>query len=192
MGQTVAASKTLLNGSPPDSARCYVTFRQHMVVGLILAALQACAPMKPAGLTDADKAAIRAATAALQKNAMAVPFDAAVYTNGFYAADAVVMTPNLKALNGSAEIIAWLKTFPPLTNVVFTDVEIEGMGDAAWTRGTYTFTVNAPGAPLMTDSGKYLEIWKKQADGSWRVVRDAFNSDLPVAPAAPAPAPKKK
>ena len=169
-----------------------MTFRQHVVVGLILAALQACAPMKPAGLTDADKAAIRAVTATTQKNAMAVPFDAAVYTNGYYTNDALFLTPNTKILTGSAEIIAWLKTFPPLTNVVFTEVEIDGTADLAWSRGSYSMMINPPGAPPIADSGKFLNLWKKQADGSWRVFRDAYNSDLPAAPMAPAAPAKKK
>ena len=44
-----------------------------------------------------------------------------------------------------------------------------------------------PGATEpINDTGKYIEIWRKQADGSWRVIRDIFNSDLPVA----APEPK--
>ena len=34
------------------------------------------------------------------------------------------------------------------------------------------------------DRGKYLEVWKKQADGKWKVVADMFNSDLPLAPPA--------
>jgi len=28
------------------------------------------------------------------------------------------------------------------------------------------------------DSSKYIEIWKRQADGSWKVAFDIFNSDL--------------
>jgi len=44
------------------------------------------------------------------------------------------------------------------------------------------------------ERGKYLTIWHKQADGTWKVVRDMFNSDLPLAaPAkAKAKAPAKK
>ena len=29
------------------------------------------------------------------------------------------------------------------------------------------------------DDGKYIEIWKRQADGSWKIAYDIFNSDLP-------------
>lgn len=33
----------------------------------------------------------------------------------------------------------------------------------------------------MTDKGKFLEVWKKQADGNWKCVADMFSSDVPVA-----------
>lgn len=28
--------------------------------------------------------------------------------------------------------------------------------------------------------GKYLTVWKKQPDGSYRIIRDIFNSDGPM------------
>jgi ketosteroid isomerase-like protein len=34
--------------------------------------------------------------------------------------------------------------------------------------------------PVMKDTGKYLTVWKHQADGSWKIIRDIDNSDLPV------------
>jgi len=47
-------------------------------------------------------------------------------------------------------------------------------------------------API-EDRGKYLTIWRKQADGSWMVHRGTFNSDLPLpAPEKPAGPTKKK
>jgi hypothetical protein len=49
-------------------------------------------------------------------------------------------------------------------------------------------TVTPPGAAEpVGDEGKYVEIWRKQPEGSWKVVLDIFNSDL-AAPASPPPA----
>jgi ketosteroid isomerase-like protein len=31
------------------------------------------------------------------------------------------------------------------------------------------------------DSGKLVEVWKKQPDGKWKCVVDTYNSDLPAA-----------
>jgi ketosteroid isomerase-like protein len=44
-------------------------------------------------------------------------------------------------------------------------------------------TTPDPAGKPVTDRGKYVTIWKKQADGSWKVIADIFNSDLPM-PAA--------
>ncbi len=47
-----------------------------------------------------------------------------------------------------------------------------------YTIGTYELTVEQDGAPMVT-VGKYVTLWKKQADGSWKVVVDCFNADGP-------------
>ena len=49
--------------------------------------------------------------------------------------------------------------------------------------GNYEFKETDAGGKPITDKGKYLEIWKKHADGSWKCVADMFNSDLPSVPA---------
>ncbi len=56
-------------------------------------------------------------------------------------------------------------------------------GDLAYQRGTFTVaaTPKAGGATRNT-RGTFLRIYKRQADGSWRMVRDMFNSDAPAAP----------
>jgi ketosteroid isomerase-like protein len=43
------------------------------------------------------------------------------------------------------------------------------------------------GKPV-NDRGKYLEVWEKNANGSWKCGADIWNSDIPVA-AATSPAP---
>jgi ketosteroid isomerase-like protein len=39
----------------------------------------------------------------------------------------------------------------------------------------------ASGKPI-AERGKYVEIWREQADGGWKCIVDIFNSDLPEAP----------
>ena len=52
--------------------------------------------------------------------------------------------------------------------------------DLAYVLGTYTMTIVPPGAPgPIEDSGKYIEIRRRQPDGSWLISTDIFNSDLP-------------
>jgi ketosteroid isomerase-like protein len=52
-------------------------------------------------------------------------------------------------------------------------------GELGYTSGKYIWSYrDATGKPA-TDKGKYLTVWKKQKDGSWKVMFDMFNSDLP-------------
>jgi ketosteroid isomerase-like protein len=42
-------------------------------------------------------------------------------------------------------------------------------------------TMSGPkGTKPITDKGKYLTVFKKQADGSWKAVADMINSDTPA------------
>jgi len=59
-------------------------------------------------------------------------------------------------------------------------------GDLAFSSGAYEVTLNDPTGKPVNDRGKFLEVWKKQADGKWKCTMDIWNSDLPAsAPAAP-------
>jgi len=60
-------------------------------------------------------------------------------------------------------------------------------GELGYLYGTYELSIKDPkgGAPVH-DTGKLVEIWKKQADGNWKCIVDTYNSDLPV------PVPDKK
>ena len=147
----------------------------------------ACTPAAappPADLSDADRAAIeKVADDAVAIMNSPTP-DLEAYTTTYYAPDAVVMPPNGPVVTGGAAITAFLESFPPISNFQFSLVHVEGTPDMAWVQGTYGMTTTPEGSTPVNDTGKYIEIWKKQADGTWKVVRDIFNSDLPAAPAS--------
>ncbi|HAM02237.1 MAG TPA: DUF4440 domain-containing protein [Acidimicrobiaceae bacterium] len=46
--------------------------------------------------------------------------------------------------------------------------------------GRYTLTVRPPGADSVIDNGKYVVVWREQADGTLRIIADCFNSDTPA------------
>jgi len=54
-------------------------------------------------------------------------------------------------------------------------------GELGYTSGTYRTSYKDPSGKLVFDKGKYLMLWKKQAGGSWKVLFDMSNSDLPPA-----------
>jgi ketosteroid isomerase-like protein len=64
-------------------------------------------------------------------------------------------------------------------------VEAPRSGDFAYDIGTYQLTMNDPQGKPNSDRGKYMVVWKKQADGKWKAVGDMFSSDLPLPPAPP-------
>jgi ketosteroid isomerase-like protein len=73
-----------------------------------------------------------------------------------------------------------------------TSVFVAKSGDVAYTYGTYDLSMTGPDGRPVTDKGKYVTVYKKQADGSWKAAVDTFNSDLPPSPPPPPPAGKKK
>lgn len=144
----------------------------------------ACRPAAPA-FTDADRASMRAFEDSFATRVLRSDWAGAA---ALYAVDARLMPPNEKAVVGRAGIQAWLAAFPPVKSLVLTPDTVDGSGDMAYVRGRYALSILPPGAAApIADSGKFLEVHKRQADGTWLSVADIFNSDLPAAP-APRPA----
>ena len=106
-------------------------------------------------------------------------------TISYYAADAVVMPPNAAAATTKETIRkVWSEalTAPGATmSWKATKVEVAKSGDIGFVSGTYEYSMNdAVGKPI-NDKGKYLVVWEKQADGSWKCRADIWNSDMPAA-----------
>ena len=58
--------------------------------------------------------------------------------------------------------------------------EISTSGDIGWTLSIGDITINNPEGPPGRDIIRDFHTWKKQADGSWKVVVDMWNSELPI------------
>jgi ketosteroid isomerase-like protein len=54
--------------------------------------------------------------------------------------------------------------------------DISASGDLGYTYGTFEFRSKDKDGKPVVDRGKYTSIWKKQKDGSWKVVLDMGNS----------------
>jgi ketosteroid isomerase-like protein len=142
-----------------------------------VAAAASTVSAQPAKLADKDVAAIKASSDAFAKSVVGGDL---VAVAKLYAETASFLPPNEKAVAGRAEIQAWMQNLPPVKEMTLTPVEIEGRGDLAYVKGTFTMTLTPSGAPgAITDVGKYVEIRRRQADGSWLIALDIFNSDLP-------------
>lgn len=64
-------------------------------------------------------------------------------------------------------------------------VGVARSGELGYTSGTYDFSMKDASGKTISDKGKYLTVWKKEADGTWKVLVDTYNSDLPPTPTAP-------
>jgi ketosteroid isomerase-like protein len=167
--------------------------RLILALGTVMCLVLSVGCQGPAGLSEADRTAIRQAGENYVKLANARDIKGGL---ALYAEDAIVLPPNQAAVQGKAAIQAWMEAPPPLSNFQTKSLEIEGRGDLAYDRGTYSLTVTPVGAAPIDVHGKFLTILRKQADGSWKILRDIWNSDLPLPapekPAAPAKKPAKK
>lgn len=155
----------------------------RIAAALLFAA--ACAPAAPATLTDADRQAIEAQRQVFKEAAEAADWTRLV---ALYTEDARALPPNGPMATGRIALREMFAAFPPIGNFGLTTQEIHGDGALAIVRGTYSMTLMPPGATAaIADTGKFVEMWQKQPDGTWLIAIDIWNSDIPL-PAPPAPA----
>lgn len=50
-------------------------------------------------------------------------------------------------------------------------------GDLAYTQGTYAATMSGPDGSPVAERGKWVTVWERQSDGSWKIIADIYNTD---------------
>ncbi|MGA7854539.1 MAG: DUF4440 domain-containing protein [Candidatus Acidiferrales bacterium] len=140
-----------------------------------------CGKEEPKDTRAADEAAIKNADAQWAKAAASKDVDATV---AYYSDDASLLPPNAPMASDKASIRAdWAGLLGPGTSLSWqaTKVEAARSGDLGYVIGTYQLEGKDASGKEESDRGKFVEVWKKQADGNWKAAVDIFNSDLPVA-----------
>ena len=101
----------------------------------------------------------------------------------FVASDGAVYSPNAPAAQGTDAVVKLFNDFYKTPDIKLTWtptlVEAAKSGDLGFSSGTYEMTFKDPSGKTVNDHGKYVTVWQKQHDGSWKAIRDIFNSDLP-------------
>jgi ketosteroid isomerase-like protein len=71
--------------------------------------------------------------------------------------------------------------WPEGTTLTWTPVRgyMAASGDLGYTYGSYVFTSKDKDGKMVPSYGKYMSVWRKQKDGSWKVVVDMGNSSPP-------------
>jgi len=91
----------------------------------------------------------------------------------------VQLAPGAPAAEGIAAItfsITAQHAASDFEQFTITNKEVEVSGDLGFASGTYSFAATPrEGGDQVQFEGKYLTIFKRQADGSWRIYRDCFN-----------------
>ncbi len=148
---------------------------------LVACQQQPSEPQAPADTRAADEAALRDLDAQWSK---ATGTNSAEQFVSYFADDASLLPPNVATLTGKEAIQKWATELMAMPGMAVswqpTKAEASRGGDLGFTLGTYEMTLNDAKGKPMKDHGKYLTVWKKQADGSWKVAVDTFNSDLPA------------
>jgi uncharacterized protein (TIGR02246 family) len=167
------------------------TMKPFSVLILLCALLIGCKPPE-----QFDAAAVKAKIEAGNKifvQAM-LKGDAAAAAS-CYAENAVTLSPNMPMVKGRAAIEKSLTGMmqPSMKMKEFTasTISVEGAGDIAVELGKVLLTYEMNGK-VLADTGKYLTVWKKQADASWKVAYDSYSTDIPTPVIPPEPEPKMK
>jgi len=98
--------------------------------------------------------------------------------------DAVIMAPNQPVQEGKAACAVFLTNvikglFDEYDrHIVYTSAEVQVIGNIAFDRGSFSFRV-APrsGGAASRETGKYLFLYSRAGDGSWKIARSIVNLD---------------
>ena len=141
---------------------------------LSMLALAACSSRT--GLSDRDVTAVRESMDAYVRTTLASDWD---NWGKLLLPDVVAMPPNHTPLIGRDATIAYVKTYPKVTKFTVTVDEISGGGDVAYARGRYSIATVTPEGKSSAEKGSFLEIHKRQSNGTWPYASFIWHSDAP-------------
>ncbi len=152
---------------------------RHVVPALSFLALAlACTvpQAEQAVSTEADVQAVLAVRAQEVASATAAEADLSYLTD-----DCVIMSPGQPVVVGKDAALAWWTDFSnqlTVNSIDYTDSDVIIAGDWAIERyaGSLTFTP-VGGGDSVTETLKGIHIYQRQADGSWKMAQDVWNSD---------------
>ena len=98
--------------------------------------------------------------------------------------DAILMPPNDTTVFGKDEIRSWWEdyfSFFRITSVKETERQMTVVGNQAFDRQAFSVTIvpKERGARILDDI-RSLIVWRREADGTWRIAQQIWNSTKPV------------
>jgi len=149
---------------------------------LLIVGCSQAPPPAPPDTRAADEKTIRDAEVVWNQDWAAKDPDKII---SHYADDATLMIPDVPLMKGKDAMRPVLAQMLADKNASLTfatsSAEVSKAGDLAYTQGTYTLVLTNPKTKKpMTEKGKYVTVYKKQADGTWKAVEDINNEDAPA------------
>jgi ketosteroid isomerase-like protein len=138
-----------------------------LAVAIVLSACGSELAPDPAQLMDADRA-----------------FDSAVAEGGsaawvsWFADDGAMIQEGVGEIRGHSAIGEAMASLDNPNISLRWDperAEIATSGDLGWTTGSWTFSATGSEGLVTTNQGRYVSIWRRQPNGSWKVVMDLGN-----------------
>ena len=126
---------------------------------------------------DPNESATDAVTRTAQEILAAIEAKDSAKVNSYYAPDAVIATAGRPAAKDGRAVSRAIRDDIADTNFKMSlsneKTEVAGSGDLAYRRGAFKITYTNPQTKQAENStGTYLTVFRKQADGSWKVVED--------------------
>ncbi|OHB54883.1 MAG: hypothetical protein A2173_03305 [Planctomycetes bacterium RBG_13_44_8b] len=102
----------------------------------------------------------------------------------FYADDAVIMSWGKDAVRGKANISSDIKKSmgeEPIVDMTQHVVHIEGNDQMLFAVNLFSWTFkDKSSGQNVTFPGKGVHVWKRQKDGSWKILLDLYNMNVPM------------
>jgi len=121
-----------------------------------------------------NKAEIRTAEQALEKALESPDPTAWVYA---YTEDAMFVGPGAPAVEGRAALLQMASAMQPLSAVSIQAWRTEGSGNLAVVVGHASWVSGRSSGAGPVTNVRFIMVWRKEADGQWRVALELLNAD---------------
>ena len=158
------------------------------LVAVSALALAGCASSESRVDIDAEKVAIEEMLADWLEATNTPGAEGAEAFISFVMEDAIWLPPNSVRVDGRAGVHGLILPFTEAKDFSedwqVANIEVASDGKTAYVIGTYEFSLKDAGGNSVSETGNFLDILKKQVDGSWKCAVATWSSDQPAGGAA--------
>ena len=99
-----------------------------------------------------------------------------------YTAAGKLMAPDTPMITGTEGIQGYWQAVMDMggKSLSLRTLNLEELGDTAIDTGAATLNIRTEGGGTIQAEAKFVIVWKRQADGVWKMDVDCFNFDAPL------------